>query len=286
MLLRTAREATGLHIAALAVAMKVPVKKLEALEADRLGELPDAVFVRALAASMCRALKVDPAPVLNRLPQTAAPKFDRDDRGINMPYSAPSFQYSHSLKSLLAKPAVLLVLALLVAALAVMWVPDTRSTARSGESAAVRGTTNLAGAATPADQASASAMATQSATPPQPAGSAAAVAPVAVAVAAVSAPATAPVQAVSAAVAPRPAATASDLVVFKAKATAWVRVTDAKGAVQFEKTLAAGETGMASGLLPLSVVVGNVGATEVAVRGQPFGLEAFVKDNVARFEVK
>ena len=37
-LLRAAREASGLHIAALAVAMKVPVKKLEALEADRRSE--------------------------------------------------------------------------------------------------------------------------------------------------------------------------------------------------------------------------------------------------------
>ena len=35
-LLRQAREASGLHIAALAVTMKVPVKKLEALESDCL----------------------------------------------------------------------------------------------------------------------------------------------------------------------------------------------------------------------------------------------------------
>ena len=55
-LLRTAREREGLHIAALAVSMKVPVKKLEALEADRLDLLPDAVFVRALAASVCRLI--------------------------------------------------------------------------------------------------------------------------------------------------------------------------------------------------------------------------------------
>ena len=68
-LLREAREAQGLHVAALAVALKVPVKKLEALEADRLEELPDAVFVRALASSVCRALKIDPAPILEKLPQ-------------------------------------------------------------------------------------------------------------------------------------------------------------------------------------------------------------------------
>ena len=35
-LLRQAREAAGVHIGALSVALKVPVRKLEALESDRL----------------------------------------------------------------------------------------------------------------------------------------------------------------------------------------------------------------------------------------------------------
>ena len=43
-MLRKARMAAGLHVAALAVSMKVPVKKLEALEGDRLDLLPDAVL--------------------------------------------------------------------------------------------------------------------------------------------------------------------------------------------------------------------------------------------------
>ena len=68
-LLRAARERQGLHLAALAAQLKVAPRKLEALEADRYDELPDATFVRALAASMCRVLKIDPAPVLERLPQ-------------------------------------------------------------------------------------------------------------------------------------------------------------------------------------------------------------------------
>ena len=53
-LLREAREAAGLHIAALAAALKVPVKKLEALEAGRYDELPDLTFARALASSACQ----------------------------------------------------------------------------------------------------------------------------------------------------------------------------------------------------------------------------------------
>ena len=51
-LLREARQASGMHIAALAVALKVPVSKLEALEADNFTVLPDTVFVRALASSV------------------------------------------------------------------------------------------------------------------------------------------------------------------------------------------------------------------------------------------
>ena len=48
-LLRAAREKQGLHIAALAAAIKVSPRKLDALENDRWHELPDATFVRALA---------------------------------------------------------------------------------------------------------------------------------------------------------------------------------------------------------------------------------------------
>jgi cytoskeleton protein RodZ len=77
-----------------------------------------------------------------------------------------------------------------------------------------------------------------------------------------------------------------DLLVFKAKSVAWVRVSDAKGAIQFEKTLSAGETATASGLPPLTVVVGNVAATELQVRGKTFNLDEVAKNNVARFEVK
>jgi cytoskeleton protein RodZ len=69
-LLRHAREAQGLHIAALAAALKVPQRKLEALERDEYGALPDPSFTRALALSVCRSLKIDSAPVLALLPKT------------------------------------------------------------------------------------------------------------------------------------------------------------------------------------------------------------------------
>jgi cytoskeleton protein RodZ len=284
-LLRRAREASGLHIAALAVAMKVPVKKLEALEADRLADLPDAVFVRALAGSMCRALKIDPAPILSRLPQSAMPRLDRDERGINTPFDAPSMQYGNSVLSFISRPAALWVIGLLMAALLVVYFPEvhTASQAVIAPSTADSSPPNIP----EATHAVTSLTATSAAE--------VAVAPVSSPV--MVAPAPAPVNAASEAVtvaknavmATEPAqlpGSSGDLLVFKAKSTAWVRVSDSKGAVQFEKTLAAGETATASGVLPLAIVVGNVAATEMLVRGQAFNLEEVAKNNVARFEVK
>jgi (E)-4-hydroxy-3-methylbut-2-enyl-diphosphate synthase len=119
-------KAQGLHIAALAVSLKVPVRKLEALEADRLDLLPDAVFVRALASSVCRTLKMDPAPVLERLPQTAAPRLVRDSGGINTPFRAPSDGRNPSWFDQLSKPVFLAVFALLLGALVLIFLPSAR----------------------------------------------------------------------------------------------------------------------------------------------------------------
>ena len=52
-LLRQARINAGLHVAALAVTLKVPVKRLEALEEGNMALLPDILFARALASSVC-----------------------------------------------------------------------------------------------------------------------------------------------------------------------------------------------------------------------------------------
>ena len=87
-LLKEVREASGLHIAALAAALKVPVKKLEALEAGRYSELPDMTFARALASSACRQLKVDPTPILRQIPVGSSPKLGDRGPSLNAPYNA------------------------------------------------------------------------------------------------------------------------------------------------------------------------------------------------------
>lgn len=66
--LRRAREAKGVHLVALASALKVPTKTLEHLEAGEFEALPDLVFAKALASSVCRHLGVDAAEVLQWWP--------------------------------------------------------------------------------------------------------------------------------------------------------------------------------------------------------------------------
>ena len=67
-MIKAAREQQGLHLAILSVNLKVSVKQLEALEADRFDQLMEPVFARALAAKVCRILKLDPSQVLSLMP--------------------------------------------------------------------------------------------------------------------------------------------------------------------------------------------------------------------------
>ena len=325
-LLRRAREAAGLHVAALAVALKVPVKKLEALEADRWDLLPDAVFVRALASSVCRSLKINPVPVLDRLPQQARPRLDAEERGINTPFRASGYGSAGTVSAFVARPVVLVVAFLLLAALAVLLVPEMHFSGKSATPAAMD-TPPVAQAAvvseSPKDRASAApaepvadvAAAPPAASPPPVAVStpapaqalsalaakpgasasvaAAARASASVAVAAVARSAASGAQSAASAATQRPVADSGavnssghGLLVFRVKAATWVEVSDAQKQVLLRRTLAAGEALGVNGDLPLAVVVGRVDGVAVEVRGKPLALDAIGDTNVARFEVK
>lgn len=286
-LLRQAREATGLHVAALAVSIRVPLKKLEALEADRHDLLPDAVFARALAASVCRALKIDPEPVLQRLPRVGAPLLPTEGAGINVPFQRPSDLDDKSFWERLPKPALLAVLLLLAGALALLFLPEGQTTATVTEPAVVvPAAAPAAGADAPVAASAGPAvspvvpLAPAPATPiPVPA------APVPVAAAPMPAPIAAPAAPV-AAVPPADAAAARHVLQLKTRGASWVEVTDAKSTVLLRRNLEPGENIGVSGTLPLAVVVGRADATEVWVRGKPFPLQGVSSENVARFEVK
>ena len=122
-LLRQARERSGVHVAALAVALKVPVRQLEALEQGRFDLLPDHTFARALAASVCRHLKVDPAPILAALPQ-GVPRAVSVNVGINEPFRSSTPVGGLSWRERLVRPPVVAAVLLLLAALALIVIPE------------------------------------------------------------------------------------------------------------------------------------------------------------------
>ena len=70
-LLQAARLRAGVDLLMLSLSLKVPVGRLEALEADQHPADQSPVFARSLAAAVSRRLGVDPAPILALLPQAA-----------------------------------------------------------------------------------------------------------------------------------------------------------------------------------------------------------------------
>lgn len=309
-LLRRAREAAGLHIAALAVSLKVPVKKLEALESDRFDLLPDAVFVRALASSVCRTLKIDAAPILARLPQTHAPKLIYQGVGINTPFRSPGDGPGPSVWAQISRPAVLAGLVLLLGALVLILLPAVKT----GVSEVKSEVMSVLPGSEPEKQVSAIVTQTHPTdTPVFPASTTyapALVVPasgVSTSVTAAAAPSVAKTTVTVTSSSPLPVSDskvitkgtatptflitpgqlgATDVVVFSARGETWVEATDAKGQVVLRRILNAGEVASASGALPLKVVVGRANNTQVQIRGNAFDLNPVAKDNVARFEVK
>jgi cytoskeleton protein RodZ len=121
-MLRSARERQGLHIAALAAAIKVPQSKLEALEAGRYNELTDATFVRALAHSVCRVLKIDAKPVLDLLPAAHGALLERVDHGLKAPFQDRPGRQQPSELRLWHRPVFWVVTVLLLASAGfVLW---------------------------------------------------------------------------------------------------------------------------------------------------------------------
>jgi cytoskeleton protein RodZ len=265
-LLRKAREAKGLHIAALAVLLKVSVKKLEAIEANQFELLPDIVFVRALASSICRNLNIDAGPILEKLPPMTAQGLKTDESGINTPFRASGEPPGFTQWLNFSKPLLVASVLLFIAICAFVWFTwmDKHDPVLPLQ----------------ADLSSANVFATK----PMDGVSDVPVSTASAALVSSDLASIFPVTESATAIAPA-GATAHD-VLFKARGVSWVEVVDAQGVVQLRKTLKSGDMVGASGSRPLSVFVGRVDSVDVTVLGNPFDLKRIAKDNAARFEVK
>lgn len=294
-LLRDAREAAGLHIAALAVVLKVPVAKLEALEADNFSALPDMVFVRALASSVCRTLKIDPQAVLALLPQGEGPRLSAGDVGLNAPVKGFAGRSSAApFKGAGSRSFVWAVGLLLIGAALMMFLPRGLDADLSALLKQPETTTKIPMPTGDVAQEISAAVGAEERVP------SAAPAPAAAAGVGVELPAGESIKPAGIASHPivlpsveasapssAPAADApSGVLAFKARSESWIQVRDAAGALVLQRNLAPNELVSVSGVLPLAVVIGRADATEVFVRGKPYDIGPVSRENVARFEVK
>lgn len=284
--LRQAREAAGLHIAALAAALKVPVRKLEALEAGRYEDLPDLTFARALASSACRHLKVDPVAILEEIPHPDEPHLSQFPKAISAPFRTPPSESGAGGSGAGLKLAVWVAGGLLVAALGLFLMPDPApwtgwlsreapsSSAGAGlvvEPAAPAG--EVSQPVLPALDPSASEAPVSPGMAPQPgsSGQEGQAEPVASAVAtppSVASPA------------------AGGLLVLRARGDSWVEVVNGSGGVVIQRMVRAGDVLDFSSSPPYSVVIGRADQVDVIVRGRPMDLVPMTRNSVARFEVK
>ncbi len=317
--LKHARESVGMHIAMLAAQLKVPVKKIQALEDDDMSEFASPVFARTLASSVCRVLKCDPAEVLALLPQSASQSLISPGRVVDEPVAR--FSPARSSVRGPSRNVWLAVGALALLAVLMAVVPDLPDVSFSGPTPAAPATP----AAPPAlavETVTPTALANQVQVPEVPASSvgAAPVAPVAPMTPATPAPnntsSNAPSNAPSntssnaqattpapsnkvsptGAASPAPTATtaptsptaptAGALVAFSTTGESWIQVFDAQGQPLLSRVVQAGETVGVNGATPLKVVVGRADVTQVTVRGQSFSMAGIAQSNVARFEVK
>jgi cytoskeleton protein RodZ len=273
-LLRTSRDAAGLSLEALAAVVKVPVRKLEALEAGRLDALPELVYVRGMVVGICRVLHADPQAILALLPLTPAKPLQQHSAIAPVPFQTVGAESPYSLIEVIAKPYVRWALALVMGAALLYFWPDIGSLSRQVTADAE---------VLPVSQPWV-ANGTVASVPEQVTGSV----PTSSESVGDIYPSTALTSAgdQASAAAKAPSVPTEETVRFKARGKTWVEVTDNKGVVVLRRVLVDGDQAGVDGQSPLAVVIGNADVTDVWIRGKVFEIKSISQGNVARFEVK
>ncbi len=288
-MLRAARERQGLHIAALAAAIKVPQAKLEALEAGRYDELTDATFVRALAHSVSRVLKIDAKPVLELLPPVHGALLERVDHGLKAPFQDRPGRQQPSESRLWHRPVFWVVVVLLLAAagfllwpqLGTFWATLPSLPSFPSADTAPAPIAKVPTVAAPAPSTPALPPVTEA--PPATVAPPVVVAPSPAVASTVITETVHAADAGSNSVADAPPA---GIAVVRASEPSWVEAQDSRGNLLLSRTLQPGEAVGLDGTLPLRLVIGNAPATEVTLRGKRVTLGAPNRDNVVRVELK
>jgi cytoskeleton protein RodZ len=125
--LSAARQERGLGLPEVAQQLKFGLRQLEALEADRFGELPGGTFARGMVRSYARLLKLDPEPLLARI----AGRFDAPDSNqLAARFSQPVPFSDAGRRSTLVYFALSLGILVVVGGVAYQWQHERNSPAK------------------------------------------------------------------------------------------------------------------------------------------------------------
>lgn len=295
-IIREARVQKGLHLAVLSVNLKVPVRQLEALEADQYDLSKGPVFVRALASSVCRQLQMDPTMVLSLLPQSAdrmplqKPTLEDLSPATHLKTDIQSFLRSIPLQTVAIAAAMLCLIA------ALLWMPSPSTwTWLKSDSPNVTPVEPPVPVMPPQSEASAEqpaeAIPPANSVPSTVAPGSQSVSQSVIAGSTQAAVVSVPADAKPVAPAPVPAAlapssAAGSVMEFTATNDSWIEIRDGKNKVLWSRVVHAGERAQVQFPPPMNVVVGRAHVVNVTYKGQPFDLTPYTKVTVARFEVK
>ena len=261
-----------MHPETLASALKVPTRKIEALESGELDEMPDPAFTRALAAAVCRHLKLDPVAVLALLPPSVPlhlptphmrDSLRNEDGQMGRVRTASSIDAG---ASFFKRPLWLAAVALLLLAASVPFWPKLQSSLNQTAAQAKNKSQ------TPITQISEAEPTMQSAAQAAAVG--------------VSAPVVAaPAATVSGAKDALPAASSTAPLLLRASGESWLQVTDASGRVLLSRTLTAGESVPLTGKAPFRLIVGRAELVSIVYQGANQTYPAAMQTGLARLSV-
>lgn len=255
--LARARCSVGLSVEDVAQQLKFNARQIEALEAERFGELPARVFARGMVRSYARLLKLDPEPLLLRVTDEFAAPAEATEA---VPFRKP-IPFSNSARRVNLSYALLSVAALVViAAVAIQWpqggtsgsglsfVPATRLSPVEPAAAPDAARSHLASVGTPL------AVATPEVIAPPPS--------------------------------PAPAVAAQPRITLQFARTAWVEVRGGNGAVLLSQLNAAGTTRVVEGTRPFSLVIGNAQHVKLMDGERAIDLVPYTRQDVARLTLE
>ena len=284
-MLRQAREAQGMSLDQLAARIKVPAVKLQSLENDRYGDLGDPNLVRALALTVCRALKIDPRVVMEGLPQARLAVLSDERGALNTPLpgtigSAGWFdrRYRFNLAMLISSkwfaPAVFL-----MGALAIYFWPKSVEWYKPLSEGQVSASQPLgASSGEPASASQPVVSRTEDSASQQP---------MAAAEKASFADASASDQSLNSAAMPQTEVQPGDASLsLTFTDQSWIEVMDASGAILFSRIASSGEVVLLRGRSPLRLHIGNATAVQVNFNGRAVPLTDISRNNTARLELK